>query len=512
MGILTENIAASSFPPGVTDEALWRAASGQAGRRSCDIIQETAGVRPGDEGWPDAALNAARRMDFLAAQGHLSRPGLHLYAASAELPPPEGLPPLADIFISDVRLRRGSAGVSSSGATEISAGPALSPEEKTAAIIAGQVRAAEAMAGAAGEPPEPFRALAGWCGLTGDEGEMWMRHHLPGKVLLLDGGRVGFRFKNGDVHSRTLASVKCPVEDKGFRWHKADDWAGGKRLWSPSPPPRSPRWVLSVEGETSAIAAAFGLSHRSDWWVVATTGAGMFPEPASEPGATLRRIMRSTGAAAVAWPDDDLAGNRWLEGAAATLEGFPLGRVKDAPGDPRSVWLRMLESGLDAAAGEFAEMCDAAAAGAVVAVKPPPGDAPEEPGSAEGDGVGLPSSVPPAWTPTPNGRREAQPRGAVRRWLTGKHSVTDSLMRAGAGAGRGRGRGNLSCFNKEGHRAGDRNPSLSVTGQGAEEHFKCFGCGEAGDIFTAYALGHHGGDGKAAARHIYEQIRREGGG
>lgn len=70
----------------------------------------------------------------------------------------------------------------------------------------------------------------------------------------------------------------------------------------------------------------------------------------------------------------------------------------------------------------------------------------------------------------------------------------------------------MSCWNKEAHRAGDRNPSLSVTGRGEEEHFRCFGCGERGDIFVAYALGHHSGDSKAAARHIYEQIRRESGG
>ena len=324
-----------------------------------------------------------------------------------------------------------------------------------------------------------------WCGVTPDrDGEIWVSHFLNDKVVEMEAGaRVGFRFRNGDVHSRSAASLRGPVKDKMFRWHKSDTWGGGKRLWPPCPPTLTAlRFALLVEGETSGVAAAYGLSHRADWWVAATTGAGMFPERNSEAGRVLLDVLTSASAVAVAWPDDDTAGSRWLEGAERLLEGFPLGVVKTS-GDPRTVWRTMLAAdGLDEAAGRFAGMCDKAAASAVIAAPPPP---------------------PPRFREPPG----AEPVSASAVILeVMKTYRLEELLQSPPFNAQPRGRGSFSCGS--GHHAhGDRNPSLSVFKGGAgTPAYKCFGCGTEGDIMTAYAAVHHSSDQKAAFRHIRSKM------
>lgn len=185
----------------------------------------------------------------------------------------------------------------------------------------------------------------------------------------------------------------------------------------------------------------------------------------------------------MAWPDGDTAGGKWSEGAVRLLEGFPLGQVTEAEGDPRSVWRTMLkENGLDAAAGRFAEICDKAAAGAVIAAPPPP---PPRFREVLGD--------------------EPLPASSVIREVMKTYRLEELLQSPPFNA-KPRGRGSFSCGSGH-HPRGDRNPSLSVfKGGDGTPAYKCFGCGTEGDIMTAYAAVHHSSDQKAAFRHIRSKM------
>ena len=91
-----------------------------------------------------------------------------------------------------------------------------------------------------------------WCGIPASgDGPLWIAHYLNRRVVGMEGGaRVGFRFKGGDVHSRTAASLRGPVEDKGFRWHK------GEKNPPIVPPSQSP-------GSPTTCGPAVPYSHRA---------------------------------------------------------------------------------------------------------------------------------------------------------------------------------------------------------------------------------------------------------
>jgi hypothetical protein len=64
-----------------------------------------------------------------------------------------------------------------------------------------------------------------------------------------------------------------------------------------------------------------------------------------------------------------------------------------------------------------------------------------------------------------------------------QHLINQTDLRAIAkdhGVKPGKSRNSFHCFNPTGHRNGDKTPSLAIY----KDHFKCFGCGISGDVFT----------------------------
>lgn len=267
----------------------------------------------------------------------------------------------------------------------------------------------------------------------------WISSYAP----VREGSRprtVSFNYKSGDTHLRYVSPQGALGDWCGWNYG-----ASGKQLW-PLPPPSSIAGCLLIEGETSAIAAAYAL-HNYGWFVIASSGSS-FPD--DDPR---HQKIRDWGVPVVAWRDNDDPGIKWEGLVRRWLEGHPVATF-DYPRDARDWWMDHLRRyGAERGPETLRELVHMV--WEERAHSEPPQPLIPEPQFAE---------------PHPD---EFSIEDALRSGMV--PPLEKLLMDAGNKPGRPG--GNWHCSSPS-HRRGDRNPSLSV--DLAKGVFHCFGCGKEG--------------------------------
>lgn len=251
---------------------------------------------------------------------------------------------------------------------------------------------------------------------------------------------VSFNYKSGDTHIRYI-SPRGTLGD----WYGWNYGANGKQLW-PLPPPSTIAGCLLVEGETSALCAAYAL-HNFGWFVIASSGSA-FPD--DDPR---HQKIRDWGVPVVAWRDNDDPGIKWESLVRKWLKGHPVATF-EYDCDARGWWMRQIrrygEEGGAAVLRELVQMVW------------------EERAHSE-----------PSHPPVPEPRfTEPQPddfsiEDALRSGIV--PDLEKLLIEEGNKPGRPG--GNWHCSSPA-HIRGDRKPSLSV--DVAKGVYHCFGCGKEG--------------------------------
>ena len=324
------------------------------------------------------------------------------------------------------------------------------------------------------ELDEAYAAVAQHCGIP-PEAAGWLTETLKGR-LQNENGNVAFVYKTGDKHYRNITDSGLGGK---WRWNRG---ATGGQLY-PIPPAEglaSVRQVLLVEGETSAIAAAYLLRKQGGWLVIGSSGSRNFPATDER-----NRRIQTEGWPVVAWPDDDPAGEAWLQSVRRWMNPVPVAAVA-FPADIRDWTQKVITAGRNPERLLTEILTEALAAQHEIQTPPQPKPKPKpKPKRPKREGRYDP---PKASRFRDDDIKAADVKGRIFRDTGGLDALITEL------GGNREGRGTFRCFNTEAHKAADRKPSLSVIGTGPEAHYRCHGCDITGDLITAYAAARHRGN------------------